>query len=323
MIKAAVVSVLVAGALVFTGGVGQAATPARGHLIVLPIDECASDINNLGVVVTSSHVVVLGRVRGLPKGLSSAAYLNDRGEIAGTDVNGNAALWNGRRTVSLGFAASGDDYSFVTGINANGDVVGVSGKSGDFESTHAFVWKSGTIKQLTGFSPATAASGINDRGEVVGYSLVDGQAQAIRWTAAGRPTRLPSLGGAGGTTQPFAINNQGVVVGTSYLGPNSGEQHAVSWSSSGVITDLNLPGSTFGLASGINNRGQVVGQMTNPVWSAYSSQSSFVAPATGPAVIVATSGQAAGDALSAINDFGVAVGCDFTDEGQNATLWIR
>ena len=77
------------------------------------------------------------------------------------------------------------------------------------------------------------------------------------WTEAEGFTRLPHIGDDRHNTEPFAINNDGYVVGQSHIG---NEQHAVMWSPDGTIEDLgNLPGQSGGWARAINDSGVVVG----------------------------------------------------------------
>jgi probable HAF family extracellular repeat protein len=72
---------------------------------------------------------------------------------------------------------------------------------------------------------------------------------------------LGTLGGAQGSSVALAINDPGQVVGYSYTA--DGSLHATLWSH-GATTDLGtLPGGTISEATGINNRGDIVG------WSTY------------------------------------------------------
>jgi probable HAF family extracellular repeat protein len=103
------------------------------------------------------------------------------------------------------------------------------------------------------------ATGINDRGEVVGYSdVAETAAHAFLWRR-GTMTDLGTLGGA--ESAATAINQRGEVVGWSDTA--AGERHAFRWRR-GTMTDLGtLPGDSLSLAYGINDRGQVVGQSSS------------------------------------------------------------
>jgi len=71
-------------------------------------------------------------------------------------------------------------------------------------------------------------------------------------------SRLIDLGTLGGSTSdPFAINEAGQVIGTSHIAGDA-ERHAFVWES-GVMTDLGTLGGNESFARAINEAGQVVG----------------------------------------------------------------
>jgi probable HAF family extracellular repeat protein len=130
----------------------------------------------------------------------------------------------------------------ATAINDFGQVAGRSG-------SHAVFWD-GTVATVLplpdGYMSATA-TGINNRGEVVGYcSDAFGFTHAFVWS---RATGVRDLGPGAA----FGIDDRGNVVGASswYGGPQI-------WSAEGSIVDLALPGLE-GRAYGVNQRGQVIG----------------------------------------------------------------
>ncbi|MQA28775.1 MAG: hypothetical protein GEU82_02900 [Luteitalea sp.] len=83
----------------------------------------------------------------------------------------------------------------------------------------------------------TIATGINEAGQVVGWSsFPDAAAHAFIWR---RHDGLRDLGTLGGSiSKALDVNNSGQVVGWSLLGGGSTEVHAFLWSD-GVLTDLN------------------------------------------------------------------------------------
>ncbi len=128
----------------------------------------------------------------------------------------------------------------------------------------------GKIQQLPTFpgDPDGAATDINDQGQVVGISgtcfVAVGSfsaAHALLWQN-GSVTNLGSLGGVAWNT-PVAINNHSVVVGFSDLpGDEDGNPnfHAFIWTKNGGMQDLKtLPGDAISEATGINEKGEVVG----------------------------------------------------------------
>ena len=104
---------------------------------------------------------------------------------------------------------------------------------------------------------ASAAMGINQRGDVVGWSMGPNGTRAFVYTDASGMTALPALAGRPVTTAR-AVNDDGVAVGTAATG-GSDIGHAVRWKSGGA-TDLGtLDTGLFSEANGINAAGVIVG----------------------------------------------------------------
>ena len=125
------------------------------------------------------------------------------------------------------------------------------------------------LRPLPG-DPDSAATAINDQGEVAGISGLCDQAvgrfsaqHAVVWED-GVPINIGSLGGQAWNT-PGAINNRGQVTGFSDLpgdDPNNPNFHAFFWSrETGPPIDMGvLSGDAISLGLGINDEGVVVGQ---------------------------------------------------------------
>jgi probable HAF family extracellular repeat protein len=101
------------------------------------------------------------------------------------------------------------------------------------------------------------AASINERGQVVGYSDLDGDMHqhAFLWEN-GTITGLSTLGGEDGGAN--VINEDGEIAGFAFL---TGGQalHATTWKN-GVIMDLKtVDGDPCSVALSMNSRGQVVG----------------------------------------------------------------
>ena len=109
-------------------------------------------------------------------------------------------------------------------------------------SFHAFVWKSGTLTDLstTGSLGAGAdfAFNVSERGHVVGISTTPaGAILAVLWRD-GTFTNLSSLSAEGDdNSEPFRINSRDQVVGASFSSA-TGMQHAFIWEN-GRMADLN------------------------------------------------------------------------------------
>ncbi|HEX7025617.1 MAG TPA: HAF repeat-containing protein [Gammaproteobacteria bacterium] len=110
-----------------------------------------------------------------------------------------------------------------------------------------------------GADGTTQAFGINEAGQVVGYSTTASlKYHAFLWDN-GVMTDLGTLP-TGSTSQALDLNNSGQVVGFAFDGSAAGgaRNHASLWNN-GVITDL-FPAPAHSVANAVNDAGQVVGQ---------------------------------------------------------------
>ena len=177
----------------------------------------------------------------------------------------------------------GGNNGFAAAVNDLGQVVGWAETSlhdptcvrPQVLQFEAVVWgpETGQIQRLPSFDhdPDTAATAINNKGQVVGISGTCDVAvgafsakHAVLWEN-GRVINLGSLGGEGWNT-PVAINNRGDIAGFSDLpGDVSGgvltpNFHAFLWTKERGMQDLGtLPGDSISEATGINDHGQIVG----------------------------------------------------------------
>ena len=105
----------------------------------------------------------------------------------------------------------------------------------------------------------TYAYGLNNHGQVVGYSNLPGDqnSRAFLWDHGVFQDLGGSLGGIGGTAA-FALNEAGQAVGEGSV--STGYFHAALWTKVGQITDLGtVDGDPCSSAKAINAHGQVVG----------------------------------------------------------------
>jgi probable HAF family extracellular repeat protein len=233
----------------------------------------------------------------LPAGFdqSGAFGINLPGQVAGyvaSPAGRHAALWtptvpNGTTGswVDLGDLPGGLGQSEATGINSNGQVVGVGDAA---TGERAFLWTptlpNGTtgsmvdLGDLPGGSDSSLGRGINGQGQVVGWSSAMTGDRAFLWTPAvpngtiGSMVDLEDLPGGSDFSQAVDINSQGQVVGRSNVATGD---HAFLWTPAtpngaiGLMVDLNSlldassgAGWTLETAQSINDLGQIAGYGT-------------------------------------------------------------
>jgi probable HAF family extracellular repeat protein len=193
----------------------------------------------------------------------SVRAINNAGQITGiaNTANGTstAFLYTGGKMTPLGTVAGGN-FSDGTAINRAGVVAGDAGTIG--VSVHAVIFNNGHVTDLgTLGGTNSAASGINDGGQVVGNAEIPGDnhyLHAFLYMPSTGMQDIGTLGGPGSIAR--GINNSGAVVGYSSVAVTSGS-HAFLYSNN-TMTDLGtLAGDGFGLsvATAINASGQVTG----------------------------------------------------------------
>ncbi|MGW6129547.1 hypothetical protein ACWFNE_05935 [Cellulomonas sp. NPDC055163] len=303
-----------AAAVLVTGMAAPASAYAKGRTTQLGVAECATDINERGTIVLRTSLHRNGRTEPLPGGLTSASLINNRGHVVGA-VDGQTAVWNGTETVLLTPVDPEDTYVFVTAINERGDVVGTSSQLGG--TSRAFLrTRDGVVTVLSAPGVTAGANGLNDRGQVVGYVFEDGVQVAVRWNRDGSMTRLaPLAAGAGALADD--INDNGQVVGYSYDASGSGRMHAARWTRPDRAESLDPVGTAIAGAVDVNKYGRIVGSLALDG----STQQGFVRDGSGPTRVVPLSQQGRVEVLTAVNDYGQAVGCSYGDFDESAVVW--
>jgi probable HAF family extracellular repeat protein len=183
-------------------------------------------------------------------------------------------------------ALPGGYDSYAAGVNNRGQVVGwaengvhdpTCNAPGQILQFEAVIWgpKLTQITQLPPYpgDPDSAATAINDQGQVVGISGLCSNAvggasaeHALLWEN-GVPTDLGNIGGGAWNT-PVSLNNHGQIAG---FANTSGDQNAAPsptaflWTKATGMQALPLlSGDTNSIAFDINEKGQVVGQSAGP-----------------------------------------------------------
>jgi probable HAF family extracellular repeat protein len=246
----------------------------------------------------------LGTLGGPNSGVVFASHSN-RGQIVGiaetADMDPLGETWScagaffptTTQHICLGFVwqngtmtalpTLGGYNGFASSVNDLGQVVGWA-ETAVHDSTcvqpqvlqfEAVIWgpANGQIQQLPGLpgDPDSAATAINDKGQVVGISGICQNAvgafsakHAVLWQN-GQAIDLGNIGGHGWNTPTF-INNQGQIVGFANQngdlvnGQLTLNFHAFLWTQDRGMRDLGtLPGDAISEALGINEAGRIVG----------------------------------------------------------------
>jgi uncharacterized membrane protein len=195
---------------------------------------------------------------------TNANAINSQGQIAGDYFGSNGPAHNFvyDRGVYTTINTPGD--SSVTGINNEGQIVGIIYQPLGLIYPHGFLYENGasTVISVPG-SVGTMAYGINNRGQVSGWYLdnnYDGHGFVYE---KGKYTTF-SLPGAF-ETYAYSLNDHGQVVGY-WLDTDFTVLHGFIYDvDKGIFTDLFFPGSQFlertgqTFAAAINDSGLVVG----------------------------------------------------------------
>lgn len=141
----------------------------------------------------------------------------------------------------------------ATGVNAGGEVVGLSYPAGS-TNTHAFLYSGGTMQDLgTLGGTRSEATGINASGEVAGWSYPTDSSYAHAFLYSGGT--MQDLGTFGGPySWAWGINDSGLVVGGAYS--TTGQTAFVY--SEGIMQDLGTLGGVS-KARGISSDGRITG----------------------------------------------------------------
>src|SRR5687768_11222577 len=179
-----------------------------------------------GILWANGSRTALGDLGG---GHTRPADINNAGQIVGPSNTSvelgqpRAFLWQNGAMVDLGLLDAADEDSIANAINANGVIVGTSGRLDDNTGVdyRAFVYENGAMRAIP--VPSFEAYGIdlNDAGVVVGIMRTSGAGPAYHaWIFAdGLVTNLNSLIPSGSglhLAYANAINNNGEIAGVAF-----------------------------------------------------------------------------------------------------------
>ena len=188
--------------------------------------------------------------------------INESGVTAGYDYVWDDSAYEGlmashdgpNQHVVAGFA------TFFTALNSNGDAVGYAGSS--ILNFQAVLYSGGSAQVLGVLGGDTSqAWGINDAGQVVGYSTYqDGSSDLHAFLyQSGTMSDLGTLGGS--SSYAYGINNQGVIVGEAFTAGDAAS-HAYVFQNGAMVDLGTLAADGSGVSSwatAVNGSGQIVG----------------------------------------------------------------
>lgn len=273
---------------VLPGGASSEPNWITSNGIVVGLSE-NGEIDPLGPGFPEIHATIwrngsitdLGTLEGGFESIANAA--NRRGQVVGLSSNmtpdpnamlglgfqTRAFLWQEGEMQDLGTLPGGTDSEAVL-INENGEVVGWSYNSssaappcqpGFTLTAGSFVWdKDRGLRDIGGLGGScTIATGLNNRGQVIGSSNLSGDASAhaFLWDHDTFQDLGDSLGG--NFEGAFAVNEKGEVAGFATL-PGDALFHATLWTGAGNMLDLGVVGGDpSSYAASINSQNQIVG----------------------------------------------------------------
>jgi probable HAF family extracellular repeat protein len=247
----------------------------------------AIDVNNVGMIVGIRGGIpaiwqkerFIGNLPLLSGAPAAPVAINNKGDVVGNS-GGHAVLWSAGRIYDLG-TLPGDTSSQALDINDSGVVVGNSCSATSV--CRAVVWTNRVIAALPVYpalGPLTAEA-INNSGQVLrtasldvgppagvaqGY-LLDFNSAGLSFTVTVRPLW--------GFTGPAKVNDRGEIVSNAFARSGCGhETDGVFWKNStwscfgnvGLVEPGACPTrpSFFTAATGLNNKGDLVGWVASP-----------------------------------------------------------
>ena len=244
-----------------TGNGGCTVTMNREQIIAVRFQPVAPPPQKLAYTITELPAAEANRSL-------LAAGINSRGDIVGTyyvpndrgEVDARAFLYDASRNATR--RIGGNDGSEIQMANGVTDSLAVALATAMRQPgrQRGFLWRDSGQTDIGALPPGpngpqTAATAINQRGSITGWSLgAKNYQRAILWDGS----TLRDLGSADDIwSAGYAINIDSVVAGASSVRDDPFHQHAAVFQN-GTVKDLGKLGLTS-TAFGINDRGRVVG----------------------------------------------------------------
>jgi len=176
--------------------------------------------------------------------------ISDSGWVTGNTADHTAARWSSQSGLEHISLPPEFVLSEGTGINSEGDAVGVA-FTADSSRSVAFLFRQGKTSLLPG--EQSRADGINDAGEIIGQSKPPGQKAVgpVQWK---NDTLLDLKICCAGTAR--RINGNSQIIGDTY--DLKGHYHAFLWDTEHGSRLLSTAGEEYSSALALNPRGEVV-----------------------------------------------------------------
>lgn len=210
----------------------------------------------------------LGVLPGKKENVSTAAAINDSGQVAGTSGGSAFRYTKESKTPMEDVGKNPDGISRGFGLNSSGQVVGDS-TFGKDETSRAAIFSDGSATELGTLKvggPFSRANGINASGQVVGFAcekLDSNYGRAFIVDKFGRSNRMIDLGTLGGEyAQAWGINDSGFVTGNAQTADRFESSHAFVWHARTGMLDLGTLAGDFSYGTSINAKNHVVGYST-------------------------------------------------------------
>lgn len=196
-------------------------------------------------------------------GYSDASDINDHGDIAGFSdagpVEGNyrAVRWNPANGLVKLPLPAGFGPSFAYQINEHGVSVGSAADPAGVE--HALTWDAAGGQTDLGTLGGKEAAALrnNNRGDIAGWvNFSKPDFESFLWSPSRGATR------AGLHTTPDHLNNVGELVGR-IVNVDTGISHAYVFSRARGLVDLHRAPFDSSSASQVDDKGTIIGEMTN------------------------------------------------------------
>lgn len=183
-------------------------------------------------------------------GASKALAINEAGQAAGRLTGATEqAFVEDKGNLQI---ISGGRNGYAVAMNNVGQILVKEITADGFRT---LLWEDGVLTDLGNLGgPCVQGQDINDAGQVVGWAqTAAGEYHAFTWKNGVMTDLAPLL--VGNFSAAIAINNQGRILLKSSTATG---EHTFLYNN-GLVTDLGNFGSSYAVASDLNNNGQIVG----------------------------------------------------------------